>query len=138
MVRTNPLVGVTLNYRLGALGFLALPSPAGGGDLGFEDEKAALGWIKRNIAAFGGDPNNITIGGESAGGWSVCGHLVAPGSRGLSTGRSFRAAVRQQACGASRPRASIRQETGLRPGHVDGVLLARKAGRGSAERASAI
>jgi carboxylesterase type B len=68
IVRTNSLVGVTLNYRLGALGFLLLPSLTGGGDFGFEDQQAALGWVKRNIAAFGGNPENITIGGESAGG----------------------------------------------------------------------
>lgn len=67
IVRTSPVVGVTLNYRLGALGFLALPSLTGGGDFGFEDQQAALGWIKRNIAAFGGDPNDITIGGEFGG-----------------------------------------------------------------------
>jgi carboxylesterase type B len=77
---------------LGALGFLALPSLTGGGDFGFEDQQAALGWIKRNIAAFGGDPNAITIGGESAGGWSVCAHLVAPGSRGLFDKAIIRAA----------------------------------------------
>jgi carboxylesterase type B len=104
-VRTNPVVGVTLNYRLGALGFLALPSLTGGGDFGFEDQQAALGWIKRNVAAFGGDPNNITIGGESAGGWSVCAHLVAPGSRGL-----FSKAIIQSGACDSKPAAQAEAE----------------------------
>jgi hypothetical protein len=105
IVRTNPVVGVTLNYRLGALGFLALPSLTGGGDFGFEDQQAALGWIKRNIAAFGGDPNAITIGGESAGGWSVCAHLVAPGSRGL-----FNKAIIQSGACDSKPAAQAEAE----------------------------
>ncbi|MGO9418965.1 carboxylesterase/lipase family protein [Roseiarcus sp.] len=100
IVRTNPVVGVTFNYRLGALGFLALPSLTGSGDFGFEDQQAALGWIKRNIAAFGGDPDYITIGGESAGGWSVCAHLVAPGSRGL-----FNKAIIQSGACDSKPAA---------------------------------
>ena len=107
IVRTNPVVGVTLNYRLGALGFLALSSLTGGGDFGFEDQQAALGWIKRNIAAFGGDPENITIGGESAGGWSVCAHLVASGlARPLQQGDHPERRLRQQACGASRGRGN--------------------------------
>jgi carboxylesterase type B len=105
IVRTSPLVGVTLNYRLGALGFLALPSLTGGGDFGFEDQQAALGWVKRNIAAFGGNPENITIGGESAGGWSVCAHLVAPGSRGL-----FNKAIIQSGACDSKPRAQAEAE----------------------------
>jgi carboxylesterase type B len=114
IVRTNPMVGVTLNYRLGALGFLALPSFTGGGDFGFEDQQAALGWVKRNIGAFGGDPENITIGGESAGGWSVCAHLVANGSRGL-----FNKAVIQSGACDSKPAAQAETE---------GVEFARKLG----------
>ena len=87
IVREGGVVGVSFNYRLGALGFLALPALAGPqgdtGDYGLLDQQAALRWVRRNIAAFGGDPDKVTIGGESAGGWSVCTHLVAPGSRGL-------------------------------------------------------
>jgi len=89
------IVVVTLNYRLGALGFLAHPAlgPAGAvGNYGLEDQQAALRWVRDNIAGFGGDPDEVTIAGESAGGMSVCDHLVAPGSAGL-----FRAAIMQSA-----------------------------------------
>ncbi|WP_246562139.1 carboxylesterase/lipase family protein [Streptomyces roseirectus] len=87
LVRETGVIGVSLNYRLGVFGFLGLPAltEEGGesGNYGFLDQQAALRWVQRNIAAFGGNPGAVTIGGESAGGWSVCGHLVAPGSRGL-------------------------------------------------------
>ncbi len=87
IVRLNGVIGVSFNYRLGALGFLALPALAGDdgevGNYGLLDQQAALRWVQRNVAAFGGDPHRVTIGGESAGGWSVCTHLVAPGSAGL-------------------------------------------------------
>lgn len=81
-------VVVTLNYRLGALGFLAHPALAtqpGGpsGNYGLMDQQAALLWVQRNIAAFGGDPHNVTIAGQSAGGLSVLMHLIAPSSRRL-------------------------------------------------------
>jgi para-nitrobenzyl esterase len=81
-------VVVTLNYRLGALGFLAHPALAsrpGGpsGNFGLMDQQAALRWVQRNIGSFGGDPRNVTIAGESAGGLSVLAHLVSQGSRGL-------------------------------------------------------
>ncbi len=85
------IVVVTLNYRLGTLGFLAHPDlgPAGAvGNYGLADQQAALRWVRDNIANFGGDPAKVTIAGESAGGMSVCDHLVAPDSAGL-----FRAAI---------------------------------------------
>jgi para-nitrobenzyl esterase len=83
------VVLVTINYRLGALGFmanaaLAAESPDGSsGNYGLMDQQAALGWVSRNINAFGGDPNNVTIFGESAGGLSVHANLVSPRSKGL-------------------------------------------------------
>jgi para-nitrobenzyl esterase len=89
------IVVVTINYRLGTLGFLAHPAlgPAGAvGNYGLADQQAALRWVRDNIANFGGDPAKVTIAGESAGGMSVCDHLVAPGSAGL-----FRAAIIQSA-----------------------------------------
>jgi para-nitrobenzyl esterase len=87
VVAETGVIGVSLNYRLGVLGFLSLPALTAkqgeSGNYGFEDQQAALRWVQRNISRFGGDPRRVTIGGESAGGWSVCYHLVAPGSRGL-------------------------------------------------------
>ena len=90
-------VVVTINYRLGALGFLAHPALAarpGGpaGNYGLMDQQAALRWVQRNIAQFGGDPRNVTIAGQSAGGVSVLAHLVSPGSRGLFQRAIVRAA----------------------------------------------
>jgi para-nitrobenzyl esterase len=89
IVAASSVVLVTVNYRLGALGFLAHPALAAedpdghAGNYAFWDQTAALEWVKRNIHAFGGDPGNVTIFGESAGGASVSAHLVAPPSRGL-------------------------------------------------------
>ena len=77
------VVVVTVNYRLGALGFLvssdknAIP-----GNMGLMDQFVAMQWVRDNIAAFGGDPNRVTIFGESAGGASVSLHLLSPFSKG--------------------------------------------------------
>jgi para-nitrobenzyl esterase len=81
------VVVVSMNYRLGALGFLAHPSlrdsDGSAGDYGIMDQQAALRWVQANIGSFGGDPKNVTIFGESAGGFSVLTHLASPGSAGL-------------------------------------------------------
>jgi para-nitrobenzyl esterase len=78
--RSGDVIIVSINYRLGAFGFMAHPAfdPAHNGSLGLEDQREALRWIKRNIGAFGGDPHNVTIAGESAGAASVCMQLIAP------------------------------------------------------------
>src|SRR5271169_6593778 len=78
---------VTINYRLGALGFLAHPALADAngqsGDYGLEDQQAALRWVQRNIASFGGNPHHVTIFGESAGGLSTLSQVASPQARGL-------------------------------------------------------
>lgn len=81
---------VTINYRLGALGFLAHPAltdrPGGpSGNYGLMDQQAALRWVQSSIALFGGDPHNVTIFGESAGGLSVLSQLESRGAAGLFT-----------------------------------------------------
>ncbi|MFD5283962.1 carboxylesterase/lipase family protein [Streptomyces rubrogriseus] len=80
------VIVVTVNYRLSALGYLAHPAlEARGesGNYGFLDQQAALRWVRRNAAAFGGDPDNVTLFGQSAGAHSTCAHMVAPSSAGL-------------------------------------------------------
>jgi para-nitrobenzyl esterase len=81
------VVVVTINYRLGALGFLAHPAltARGGssGNYGLMDQQAALRWVQGSIRQFGGNPGNVTIFGESAGGLSVLAQLVSPAARGL-------------------------------------------------------
>lgn len=74
---------VTFNFRLGALGFLSLDIEETPGNVGLKDQVAALKWVKRNIAKFGGDPDNVTIFGQSSGGSSVTLHLLSPMSKGF-------------------------------------------------------
>ncbi len=89
LVERENVVVVTINYRLGLLGFLAHPALSaesdyqGSGNYGLMDQQAALKWVQRNIRAFGGDPDRVTIFGESAGGLSVHSHLASPGSADL-------------------------------------------------------
>jgi len=77
------MVVVTLNYRLGAFGFLQLEDRPGSGNLGLLDQVAALEWVRANIAAFGGDPGNVTLFGQSAGAMSVAALLMVPAAKGL-------------------------------------------------------
>jgi para-nitrobenzyl esterase len=94
LVRNGDAVVVTINYRLGALGFLGhrgLSGPDGYvGNWGIHDQVAALIWVRDNIAAFGGDPGKVTVFGESAGAFSVCALLATPAASGL-----FRRAIVQ-------------------------------------------
>jgi len=92
------VVVVTVAYRLNAFGFLCHPditaeAPDAPCNFGFWDQKFATQWVKRNISAFGGDPENITIGGQSAGGMSVSAQLLDPDNRGL-----FQRAIIQSGC----------------------------------------
>jgi para-nitrobenzyl esterase len=93
------VIVVTINYRLGPFGFLALPSldsespPGSSGDYGLMDQQAALRWVQRNAAAFGGDRHNVTIFGESAGGASVCDNMASPVAAGL-----FSRAIAESGC----------------------------------------
>jgi para-nitrobenzyl esterase len=115
------VVVVTINYRLGALGFLAHPALAsepGGpaGNYGLMDQQAALRWVQRNIRSFGGDPENVTIAGQSAGALSVLAQLISPGSRGL-----FQRAIVQSGSFA------LKQDT-LAQGETFGQAFATNAG----------
>lgn len=74
---------VTVNYRLGALGYFGHEELTGSGTFGMADQIAALRWTRRNAAALGGDPGNVTVFGQSAGGMSTCGLLTTPASAGL-------------------------------------------------------
>ncbi len=125
LAETYKIVVVTVNYRLGALGFFAHPAltaedPAypSSGNYGLDDQHAALEWVQRNISAFGGDPAKVTLFGESAGGFSTCAHYVSPRSAGL-----FRAAIAESGLCAS----SVREPT-LAEAEATGAMIATELG----------
>ena len=74
---------VSINYRLGLLGFLSLATEELSGNMGLLDQVMALQWVQDNIGAFGGDPRRVTIMGQSAGSFSVTYHVMSPLSQGL-------------------------------------------------------
>jgi para-nitrobenzyl esterase len=119
---------VSINYRLGVFGYLAHPelsaeSPGGiSGNYGLLDQIAALEWVKRNIAAVGGDPDNVTIAGESAGALSVLYLMAAPAARGL-----FARAMAQSAYMVSTP-ALKESRYGQEPAEAAGARLAGQLG----------
>ena len=123
---------VSLNYRLGRFGFFAHPAltaenPAGPlGNYGYLDQIAALQWVQRNIAAFGGDPHRVTIFGESAGGGSVHMLMTSPQSKGL-----FAAAVVESGGGRGNlmgPRRLAKDLPGTPSGETIGVNFAKSQG----------
>ncbi|XP_047106565.1 venom carboxylesterase-6-like [Schistocerca piceifrons] len=79
----NDVIFVGINYRLGLLGFLSTNDDVVPGNMGLKDQVEALRWVQRNIAAFGGDPDKVTIFGQSAGGASIHYHVLSPMSKGL-------------------------------------------------------
>ncbi|MEY2570104.1 MAG: para-nitrobenzyl esterase [Acidimicrobiaceae bacterium] len=119
------VVIVTINYRLGAFGFLHLEGFPGAGNNGIRDQVVALEWVRDNIAAFGGDPGNVTIFGESAGGMSVGTLLGTPSAAGL-----FHRAIPQSGAAnniatpsdAERVTEQLLRELGLRPSDTEQLL----------------
>lgn len=86
LVSAHKIIVVTINYRLGALGLLshqALDGNGIAGNYGLMDQQLAFKWVRDNIQHFGGNPHRVTIGGESAGGFSTLAHLASPASKGL-------------------------------------------------------
>jgi para-nitrobenzyl esterase len=129
LARRGDAVVVTLNYRLGALGFLHLPAAErdvedAQANFGLLDQLAALAWVRENIAAFGGDPANVTLFGESAGAMSVGTLLGTPRARGL-----FSRAILQSGAASNvydqedalRVAETFMKELGLAPDDVDGL-----------------
>ena len=122
------VIVVSMNYRMGRLGFFAHPAltteapedPTG--NYGYLDQLAALKWVQRNIAAFGGDPNRVTIFGESAGGGSAMAHLISPMSRGL-----FHAAILESP-GVPTARAEVTPLTPLDDAKKRATAYARSVG----------
>ena len=119
---------VSMNYRLNVFGFLATEAMVAedphhsAGNFALLDQIQALTWVKENISAFGGDPNNITIAGESAGGWSICTLLASP----LATGLFHKAIMESGGCVAatSLPRAyevarRVEEDVGCARGDLD-------------------
>jgi para-nitrobenzyl esterase len=110
------IVVVSINYRLGALGYFAHPAltraagKAPTGNFGLMDQIAALKWVKANISAFGGDPGNVTVFGESAGGMSILALLATPQAKGL-----YQKAIVQSGGGWFRPTTlAAREQAGFK------------------------
>ena len=134
------VVVVTINYRLGRLGFFDHPALAAergadapAGNYGVMDQIAALQWVRDNIAAFGGDPDKVTIFGESAGGAAVTQLMVAPNARGL-----FHRAVVQSGLGRQRSALLDLDRPGRPSAQSMGVAFARQAGLGAEATAEAL
>jgi para-nitrobenzyl esterase len=129
-------VVVSMDYRLGIFGFMALPALTkesehnASGNYGLLDQLAALQWVNRNIQAFGGDPKNVTIFGESAGSFSVSTQVASPLAKGL-----FQRAIGESGSFFSTPE---RQETTLAEAEANGEKFASSIGAASLDALRAI
>src|SRR3954454_8513964 len=127
MAALTDTIVISINSRLGAFGYLALPqldaeTPAGSGTWGLMDQLEALKWVRRNIAAYGGDPKLVTIAGQSAGAGSVCGLLAAPSAKGY-----FQRAIIESGPSSCRPSTgaaaasrATTEQTGVNFAHAAG------------------
>lgn len=131
MVAQGDVIVVTINYRLGVFGYFGLPGLKDSGDFGLADQVAAVRWVRENAAAFGGDPRNLTVFGESAGGMSACALLTSPQAYGLidkvaiSSGScllNWPAGGLYPGAGAATPYTPVRQDM------ADGLAAARSVG----------
>lgn len=120
------VIVVTMNYRLGALGFFAHPALGKHVNYGLLDQIAALKWVKRNISAFGGDPRRVTLSGESAGGGDTLALMTLSAARGL-----FHQAIVQSGGGWEEPATFAARQ-------AEGVALATRLGASTAEELRAL
>nr|XP_034796273.2 cocaine esterase-like isoform X2 [Pan paniscus] len=120
------VVVVTIQYRLGVLGFFSTGDKHATGNWGYLDQVAALRWVRQNIAHFGGNPDRVTIFGESAGGTSVSSLVLSPISQGLFHGAIMESGVALMPCLiASSGDVISTPFNGMIPGVVDGIFLPR-------------
>ncbi|MGW4567743.1 carboxylesterase/lipase family protein [Streptomyces sp. NPDC004561] len=128
MVTRGDVVVVTVDYRLGTLGFLAHGGLPGSGTFGLADQQAALRWVRTEIGAFGGDGHNVTLAGESAGGFSVCAQLASPAAVGLFD----RAIIESGPCTGRPDRPFAPSSVPVSTARAAGADLAAKVGCGAA------
>ncbi|WP_019070511.1 carboxylesterase/lipase family protein [Streptomyces hokutonensis] len=133
MATRGDVVVVTVDYRLGALGYLAHAGLPGSGTFGLADQQAALRWVRTEIGAFGGDARNVTLAGESAGGYSVCAQLASPAAAGLFD----RAIIESGPCAGSPDRPFAPSSVPLSTARATGADLAAKVGCGGARDTTA-
>ncbi|XP_022095260.1 cholinesterase 2-like isoform X2 [Acanthaster planci] len=112
LVAEEGVIVVSMNYRVGALGFLAMDDPNAPGNMGLRDQTLALQWVQDNIAVFGGDPGQVTLFGESAGAASISLHMISPESMHL-----FKRAALESAA-LSVPWGYYTMEEGIRRGMI--------------------
>ncbi|MEU3839380.1 carboxylesterase family protein [Streptomyces sp. NPDC028635] len=128
MSTRGDVVVVTVNYRLGALGYLAHGGLPGSGTFGLADQQEALRWVRAEIGAFGGDAHNVTLAGESAGGYSVCAQLVSPTAAGLFD----RAIIQSGPCTGRPERPFAPSSVPLPAARTAGADFAARVGCGAA------